>query len=142
MIRPAHPPDLPLAKGWLTQARLPVADLTPEHMNDFLIATLEGRPVGMIGLEHYGRDGLLRSLFVESDARGHGIARQLVLALERRAEATRVAEVWLLTIDADRFFTKLGYSVVERPAAPESIRSTVEFSKLCPGDAVLMSKRL
>lgn len=142
IIRPAIPSDLQLARRWLTDARLPVADLTPEHMDGFLIAMLDGRAVGMIGLEQCGQDGLLRSLFVDASDRGRGVARELVDALEQRAKSDQLSQVWLLTIDADRFFAALDYSIVDRADAPDSIRNTVEFSKLCPGDAVLMRKRL
>ena len=48
----------------------------------------------------------------------------------------------MLTIDADSFFEKLDYVARGRDVAPDAIRDTEEFSTLCPGDAVLMSKAL
>ncbi len=72
-------------------------------------------------------------------------AQDLPAALKLLHDACRqqaVQEVWLLTIDADPFFEKLGYVVRTRDAAPDVIRGTAEFSSLCPGDAVLMSKEL
>ena len=141
IVRPGVAADLRLATAWLTDARLPGADLTPEHMKGFLFAVVDDEPVGMIGLEQYGDTGLLRSLVVDAAARNDGIGRHLVGALEDLAASRKVKELWLLTIDADQYFGALGYTPVNRADAPEVIRDTVEFSRLCPGDAVLMRKR-
>ena len=111
-------------------------------MQNFLLALAGDGPVGMIGLEQFDNVGLLRSLVVEQSARSTGIGKQLVDAVETRAAELGVSELWLLTIDADAYFQRLGYSCVKRADAPEEIRQTEEFSDLCPGDAVLMRKRL
>jgi len=51
-----------------------------------------------------------------------------------------IAELWLLTIDADAFFATSGFSVRGRDDAPSAVRASQEFSSLCPDNAVLMSK--
>ena len=142
IIRPGELRDLDQANAWLEEARLPVADLTAEHMSDFLFAVDDEQCIGMIGLEQFEHIALLRSLVVDLQARGGGVGRQLVTALEQLAASRNVTDLWLLTIDADKYFEALGYSVTRRDAAPDAIRNTVEFSKLCPGDAIVMRKRL
>jgi amino-acid N-acetyltransferase len=141
-IRPGIAADLAIVQTWLVDAGLPIADLTPDHMNDFLVAVVDAGPAGIIGLEQFDEVGLLRSLVIDPAARRGGIGRQLVAALEAHALANGVAELWLLTIDAEAYFQKLGYEIMERDSAPEVIRETDEFSSLCPGDAVLMRKVL
>lgn len=141
-IRRATGADLAAAQAWLADAGLPIDDLTPGHMQGFLVAADNEVPVGMIGLEQFGNIGLLRSLVVDSTARSAGTGRALVDALESWATDRGVAELWLLTIDADNYFATLGYEVQERQAAPGSIRNSAEFSSLCPDDAVLMRKTL
>jgi amino-acid N-acetyltransferase len=111
-------------------------------MQDFLVAAAEGAPVGMIGLEQFGGVGLLRSLVVNPSAQNGGIGRRLVDALELQALELGIKDLWLLTIDANSYFLKLGYDVMDRTDAPDVIRGTAEFSGLCPGDAVLMRKCL
>ncbi len=111
-------------------------------MDAFIVATQAGEPVGMIGLEKFGNVGLLRSLVVDEAGRGAGLGERLVAALESTARSEHIDELWLLTIDADPYFTRHGYVVAERDDAPNAVRSTAEFSDLCPGDAVLMHKRL
>lgn len=141
-IRPAAEAELSVAQSWLTDAGLPTDDLTSDHMPGFLFAVENDRPVGMIGLQQFGKTGLLRSLVVDPGVRSGGIGRELVDALEARAFELGVSELWLLTIDADRYFSRLGYEVADRAKVPEVIRNTAEFSSLCPGDAALMKKLL
>ncbi len=141
-IRPARASDLPIATRWLSTEGLPVDDLTADHMDAFIVATQASQPVGMIGFEKFVKIGLLRSLIVDSACRGVGLGARLVAELELTARNDHIDELWLLTIDADSFFARLGYVVVERDDAPKAIRDTAEFSTLCPGDAVLMHKHL
>jgi amino-acid N-acetyltransferase len=137
-IRPASAADLNAAKKLLENAGLPTADLTAERLA--LTAEKGDETQGLIGLESFGEVALLRSLVVAPEARGSGIGPALVTALETACACDGVTEMWLLTIDADVFFKKLGYAVRDRGDAPDVIRKTKEFSSLCPGDAVLMSK--
>ena len=141
-IRSAGPADLATAVAWLDGAGLPSSDLSGEHMQSFLLATRDGEPIGMIGIETYPDCGLLRSLFVAESGRDAGLGTQLVAELERTAAAAGLSALWLLTIDAENYFTRLGYKTMERSDAPVSVQQSAEFSTLCPGDAVLMRKAL
>ena len=139
-IRAATAQDLPAALELLRDAELPVADLSAERLA--LVAYRQQEVQGVIGLESFENFGLLRSLVVSRAARGSGVGAALVTALEAACQERGVRELWLLTIDADPFFGKLGYAVRSRDAAPDAISGTEEFSSLCPADAVLMSKEL
>ena len=141
-IRSAGQADLATAVAWLDGAGLPSSDLSGEQMQSFLMAVRDDSPVGMIGIETYEDCGLLRSLFVAESGRDAGLGAQLVAALERKATEAGLSALWLLTIDAENYFTRLGYQTVARSEAPESVQQSAEFSSLCPGDAVLMRKVL
>ena len=139
-IRSPLPGDFEVIRSMLAEAGLPVTDFLPDHLA--FTAADDDTPIGAIGIEAFGDIGLLRSLVVSRDARSRGLGRRLVDALEAGARGEGIVEIWLLTIDADPFFAKLGYEPRDRADAPLSIRQTAEFSGLCPDDAVLMSKRL
>ena len=119
---------------------MPTADVTVSTFT--FVAESDSGVCGAIGLESFPPAGLLRSLVVDPDGRGAGVGRKLVSALERHARELGIDELWLLTIDADGYFETLGYVRRSRDDAPDTVRGTKEFSSLCPGDAVLMSKRL
>jgi len=139
-IRPACCGDLDAASIALGDAGLPTGDLSAAHLA--FVAESGDEFVGTIGLESFGTIGLLRSLVVLAEARADGVGRRLVTALETLACDQGVEVLWLLTIDADCYFERLGYAVMDRNTAPAAIQSTAEFSGLCPGDAVLMCKAL
>lgn len=140
VIRPAIDADLAAVRRLLDDESLPTGDLRAAHLV-FVIET-DGVVVGAIGLEPFGKVGLLRSLVVAPAARSAKLGRELVERLEDHAQDRGIRELWLLTIDADAWFARLGYAVRERIDAPYEIRETDEFAGLCPASAVLMSKPL
>lgn len=139
-VRTAEFRDLPTCIEFLDAAGLPTADVSLERIA--LIAEVDGHVAGLIGLEKFGETGLLRSLVVDNRYRKSGFGRTLVGKLEQHAREQGIGTLWLLTIDADRYFERFGYRRKERGEAPPAIRATDEFADLCPDDAVLMMKTL
>jgi len=141
-LRQARPEDWPMIESLLNESGLPVKDLGKDKLDDFLVAEDGPDLMGLIGLELYETIGLLRSLVVARNARRLGLGGKLVGALESAAQAAGITELWLLTIDAERFFQSHGFEIIERTAVPEVIRGTDEFGDLCPDTAFLMAKSL
>ncbi len=134
-----HPPAA-AAKALLAAADLPTADLEAEHFVHFIAAGPAHAPEALIGLQPYGEVALLRSLVVSPAARGTGYGSALIAEIEAYAQQLSVRELYLLTNTAETFFSRRGYSRVERAGVPEVIRQTAEFSSLCPASAVCMLK--
>ena len=141
-LRRARAADWDDVRRLLNAAELPVTDLGPALLEHFLIAELDDDVVGLVGLEVFGATGLLRSLVVAKSAMSAGLGGKLVAALEATAQSAGIRELWLLTIDAEKFFTNHGYDIVTRDAAPDAIRLSEEFAELCPDSAYLMLKDL
>jgi len=139
-IRVATEHDLPSTIEMLRAAGLPTEDLSVGRLA--FVAEINSDIKGAIGLETFGDGGLLRSLIVLPNAQGEGVGSLLVRSLEQSARERGIRELWLLTIDADGFFSRFDFIVRSRNLAPDSIRRSEEFSTLCPDDAVLMSKSL
>lgn len=140
-LRPPLPEEEQAVRSLLVSAALPVDDLADADVR-FIVAIDNGAPVGAIGLESFGRVGLLRSLVVDPGLRGTGIGHRLVEALEARARAAGLDQLALLTQTAEAFFAARGYHVVGRDEVPESVRASAEFRSLCPASATCMTKRL
>ncbi|MEM9209382.1 MAG: arsenic resistance N-acetyltransferase ArsN2 [Pseudomonadota bacterium] len=142
-IRSGVADDWEDVRGLLSDADLPVADLDAGCMERFMIAeTAQGDVIGAIGMDAQGDVALLRSLVITAEARAGGVGRALVERLEALAVSRGVREVWLLTIDADGYFARLGYETRSRAEAPPAILATDEFTSLCPASAVLMRRRI
>lgn len=126
----------------LAKAHLPTGDLDPDSMRLFLVARDEDQLVGAIALEPYGDVGLLRSLVVTEGRRGTGVGSSLVDAIERTAVERGVMHVALLTETAQAFFSARGYATTGREGASAAVKSSSEFSLLCPVTAVYMERTL
>lgn len=141
-LRQSTAEDWGAISALLVESGLPVDDLDAGKLDGFLVAEDGPDIVGLIGLQLFGTIGLLRSLVVTKSARSLGLGGKLVGALESASQTAGVTELWLLTIDADRFFERHGFQVMARDSAPPSIQQSEEFSELCPGTAFLMQKDL
>jgi amino-acid N-acetyltransferase len=138
----ARRPSRAAALALLAGADLPTDDLTDEHLDQFFFLGPRSAPFGLVGLEICGREALLRSLVVASDFRAAGTGSALVACAEDFARTRGVSSIFLLTTTAEEFFAHRGYRRIERGEAPDSIRSTREYSDICPASSAFMVKRL
>jgi amino-acid N-acetyltransferase len=139
--RLAESKDLEKIQELLSNSELPVADIDGNKIA-FVVATNEKNElIGCVGLEQYDSDGLLRSLAVDSNYRGNGIGHELLSRLLSISRQRGVNDLHLLTTTAERFFERAGFSLQSRDEAPASIKSTIEFSSLCPSSSAYMLMR-
>ncbi len=122
----------------LSACELPTADISLLLFG----AYSAGKLVGVIGLEVYGTDALLRSLAVVPALRRQGLGKAMVTYAETYAASIGVESLYLLTTTADAFLANLGYSPASREDAPQSIQATTQFSGLCPASSAFMIKHL
>ena len=125
----------------LQSEKLPIDDL-PDHQENFYVAIQNKKVIGVIGLERYCHNGLLRSMVVSKQHRNQGIASKLIDELEKQASKLHVTAIYLLTESAPAYFERKGFRKINRLEAPEKIKSTSEFSSICPAGAILMQKQL
>ena len=134
-LRPAKPAQFDAIAGLLSAAELPVEDLNVTMLDAFIVATEGDVCVGVVGLEIYESNALLRSLVVEQQHRSRGLGARLVDAIETEVQTRRVTALYLLTTTAITFFERVGYTAHDRATVPPSIAATTEFSSLCPDTA-------
>ena len=141
-VRAARAEDTSRVLALLADSRLPTEDVTTAHDLRIWIAESNGAIQGVIALERFGNEGLLRSLAVSPGCRQRGLGRELVAHVERHAQMGGITRLVLLTETAERFFDALGYEVTDRHLANDGMRQSAEFRSLCPASAVCMSKTL
>jgi len=124
----------------LEENDLPTDDLSEINLSHFFGCGETANPRGVIGLEVYGSDGLLRSLAVDPEVQGFGCGSSLFLKLEQHSKSIGIKTLYLLTETAEEYFKAKGFDSISRELASESIKQTREFSDLCPGTATLMRK--
>lgn len=140
-VRPARPEDLAPASALLSESNLPLEGFA-DHLGNALVATRDGRIVGVVELEVYGDTALLRSLVVARSERGARLGERLTSEALRLARERSAPDVYLLTETAERFFPRFGFAVEERRLAPEALKRSEEFKTACPESAVMMHARL
>jgi amino-acid N-acetyltransferase len=142
-IRHGQSSDLAAVAALLRQARLPTDDLSSAPGLRVWMLEIEGELAGAVALEGTEPSSrLLRSLVIVPAHQRRGLGRDLVARVERDARAEGIEQLVLLTETARSLFERLGYEVIGRAAAPESLRQSAQFRSLCPASAVCMAKRL
>jgi amino-acid N-acetyltransferase len=136
-IRAATTQDFGHVVGLLEAAGLPTAGLPPA-LGDFYVAEHRGRVVGAVGIERYGASALLRSAVVDPTLQGAGIGRTLVRRILEHARERGIADVFLLTTTAGRYFPRFGFEPITRDDVPGAVRESIEFREACPASAVVM----
>jgi amino-acid N-acetyltransferase len=137
---PARPHDLRGALDLLGRAELTEQDVAERWGHYFVVREDDGRVVGVAGLEIHGEDGLLRSVAVDADYRGQGIAASLVEAAVQRAKRVNLRAVYLLTTTARDYFARHAFTDCPREEAPAAIRESWEFRTGCPSTAAFMKR--
>ena len=137
VLRPARPEDYAAVQALLESAALPTAGVDG-WFDRFVIAESAGRIVGVAGLEVYGADGLLRSVAVADDWRGRGLGDALTTMILQAAARDGIKDVYLLTTTAAEYFPRHGFRRIDRESASDAVKSSLEFSELCPASSVVM----
>ncbi len=140
-IRSANQNDFDAVAILLSAEKLPVDDID-SSLNNFFAAVDGNEIVGAIGLEVYGKYGLLRSMITNSAYRNKGIAAKLVQRLFEHAQSLSLKEIYLLTETAEKYFANKGFAAVQRDHVPEAIKQSQEFSHVCPSTAIVMKKEI
>lgn len=124
----------------LESSGLPTEDLQGGREVSLFGEYSAGKICGIVGLEIYDRNALLRSLAVSETERHSGIGSRLVAFAEQEASRRGATAIYLLTTTAARFFEHRGYRHVARREAPADIATTQQFSSLCPASSAFMVK--
>jgi len=140
-IEPARPADADAVLSLVSRQGLPIDGLR-EHLTRTLVARRAGVVVGSAAIELYEDGALLRSVAVDREEQGHGLGRRLTDAAIDLARTAGVANLYLLTTTAERFFPRFGFEPVARADVPAGVRTSVEFSSACPSSATVMRKTL
>jgi amino-acid N-acetyltransferase len=141
-IRGGQPADVPAVRSLLEAAGLPTADLTEARGLQMWVAEASDSLLGVIALEPFGSQALLRSLAIAPEYRKRGLGQKLVARVEHEAKAQGIERLVLLTETAETFFLRLGYEATDRSDVRDKVKQSAEFRSLCPVSAVCMTKAL
>ena len=133
------------------QSREPIINLLKENTlpvddigeNTSLFGFMDdNKLLGSAGLEVFDDCALIRSISIQKSLQGKGFGVIMQKELEQVAQSKNIRCLYLLTTTAEGFFKKQGFVTILRDEVPAMIRSTSEFSSVCPSSAIVMKKML
>ncbi|WP_291160323.1 arsenic resistance N-acetyltransferase ArsN2 [Gemmatimonas sp. UBA7669] len=145
VFRAARAEDQPAVEALLTSHALPLAgvpEMFAANPSQFLLAEHVQDIVAVAGVEECCAHALLRSVAVRGDWQKRGLGHELVARAVAQAESRGIAALYLLTMTAEHYFPRFGFTRVSRDEVPAEVAATVEFTSACPASAVTMRKTL
>jgi len=137
-LRPCQPHDRTAIQDLLRRAKLPHDGLEAFFNSTFVLAQAGTDIIGSVGIEVYGRYGLVRSLAVAPEWQGMAIGRALLQDRLAWAKSRGLIAVFLLTLESD-YFARFDFKRVARDSVPPEVRRSAEFSSICPETATVMA---
>jgi amino-acid N-acetyltransferase len=139
-IVPASQNSFSAAIELLKKNNLPTEDINPGTQ---LFVVEEGdNVIATVAVEYDYNDALLRSLSVSEEKRSSGIGAELVDFIEDYVRMQGVRTIYILTTTAAGFFSRRGYTLIDRSNVPPFIKDTKEYSVICASSSTLMKKKL
>jgi len=139
-IVPASQNSFSAAITLLKKNNLPTEDLDPGKQ---IFVVEEGdKVIATVAVEYDYNNALLRSLSVSEEKRGSSLGSELVKFIEDYVQKQGVQTIYLLTTTASDFFSKRGYTIIDRSNIPDFIKNTSEYSVVCSSSSTLMRKEL
>ena len=129
--------DINDAKTLLKENDLCYTDIPKENLDIFKVMD-SNVIVGYLGLEHYGFDAVLRAVVIKDNFRGLNLGRAMTLLGIDAARDMGIKSLYLLTLTAKDFFSKIGFKVMARKDVPDAVGKSEEFLNFCPDTAICM----
>jgi glycerol-1-phosphatase len=137
-LRAATGPDLPSIASLLHDGGLQAGGAR-ERLGRTIIAQDDRAAIGTSAWDPVGDDtALLRSIAVAPDVRGTGTGLLVTAAALRQAARAGVRDAYLVTNDAEKFFTRCGFRTISRDELPEEIAMHRQITRECPASAPVM----
>ena len=139
VVAPSTPDDRPELETLIAGSGLPTEGLAQAAA---VIARIDGVVVAAAALEEREGFGLLRSVAVAEAHRGRGLATALVTDRLCAAHLAGLRSVSMLTTDAQRYFERFGFSVVDRTSLPQALVASTQLALPACSTAVAMTLSL
>jgi amino-acid N-acetyltransferase len=144
IIRLAKPSDLLDIKRLLVKANVNSEGID-KHLERFIVVenqinnrTADKRIIGTAGMECWGKDGLLRSLVMESESWTAQVGMDLVKVIMALARNEKLERLFLLTASSESFFSHLGFTEIDWDEVPAHVKESTQFDSYSSELATVM----
>jgi amino-acid N-acetyltransferase len=144
IIRFARRSDQSDIERLLAKANLNTAGID-KHLDRFIVVeneinnrTRDKKMVGTAGIECWGKDGLLRSLVMESESWNAQVGMDLVKVIMALAKKENLERLFLMTSSSESFFSYLGFNAIDWNDVPTHVKESTQFESYSPETATVM----
>lgn len=130
--------DIKNIKDLLQSVALPIEDVSLQKQKFWVVKKGETL-MGVVALEYYPPNAILRSFAVKEEFRDQGLGSELFSKAIEEATKKNLTDLYLLTTTADKYFRKKGWVEKDKNKVPESIAQSREYNSICPESAVCMT---
>ena len=109
-----------------------------ETIENCIVAIDKGKVVGTAAIECRKKHALLKSFAVSPSHQKTGIGKNLFQQISSLCYQLDIQNLFLLTTDAESYFTKFNFIIIGRDTVPKILSETTEFQTLCPASAICM----
>lgn len=140
-VRAVRADDRSVISSLLATSGLPEAGLE-KALRDAFVAEHNDYPIGVIALERYGSDALVRSFTVAEGWRKRNVGTQLWSELHKCAKQSGIATFYLLTTTIPDLAQRAGFETITREDVPAAVRQSAEFELAGCATAATMRLRI
>lgn len=126
----------------LIAAKLVPVQLASGNLYLFCEYDNAGKLIGVIGVEVYGANSLLRSLAVISEMRNRGIARSLLEEALAFAKSIASYDIYLITETIGDTMERYGFCNIAREKVPDAILKSPYLNGICPCSSRIMYRNI
>lgn len=137
LIQTATPANFPALHELLAISDLTAAGVDPAT-GVYFVAIQQERLLGMIGIEVYGSASLVRSFAVSPAARKSGVGNALLQHALHYLKTSGLPEVFLLTNTAEDYFSRQGFTKIDRQEIPAVVLESSALGNSCPASSICM----
>lgn len=138
-IRQAKQKDVGSLTDLLDSANLHTVGIEKHVSHFFVVEQLEKEKlVGMIGMEVYASDGLLRSFVIERPQGDIKLSLALLNTILSYAESLDIQRVYLVTKQGSPFLTEFGFREISASQLPAKVVASDYFKQVHPQGLVMV----
>ncbi|WP_257348075.1 GNAT family N-acetyltransferase [Pseudalkalibacillus decolorationis] len=140
-FRVAEPTDAPSIKQFVTQAGLSSEGIDECIRSFVILETDKKKMAGTVGLERYGKNGLIRSLVLDKDYSSEELLLRLLTSVLRHAEQQGIEKAYLLTRVTTIFHT-LGFTETAHEHVPQILLASPHIQQYDKDQIAIMKRSL
>ncbi|WLD93177.1 GNAT family N-acetyltransferase [Alkalihalobacillus sp. AL-G] len=140
-FRVAEPTDAPSIKQFVAQAGLSSEGIEHCVQSFIILETDKKKMAGTVGLERYGKNGLIRSLVLDKDYSSEELLLRLLTSVLKHAEQQGIETVYLLTRVTSIFHT-LGFTQTPYEHVPKGLLASPHLQQYDREQIAVMKRSL